>query len=317
MPVEERGRRIDSVADVVKRYMDTYAINHRPASVAFSASSLKNITRFLGAVMIPDVTETRVREYMAARQAEGASGRSINPELGELSRAMGRHWKVLWHRVRKLEERKDVGRALTPEEEAQVLAAADASKSPHMRTMVRAALMTGMRAGELSTLRWSQVDLGRRMITVGRAKTAAGTGRQIPMSAELGAELNAHADWFTSKFGKPNPAHYLFPFGSPLPKDPTKPTVELKTAWETIRKSSGVSCRWHDLRHTACTKLAEASVPEFVMQALMGHMSRAMLERYSHVRIDAKRLAVEAMSTRRKNEVPKDSPKVTASELPQ
>ncbi len=59
-------------------------------------------------------------------------------------------------------------------------------------------------------------------------------------------------------------------------------------------------CRLHDLRHTAATKMAEAGIPESTMLALMGHMSRAMLERYSHIRMAAKREAVEALSTVRK-----------------
>jgi integrase len=46
-----------------------------------------------------------------------------------------------------------------------------------------------------------------------------------------------------------------------------------------MRKEAKVNCRLHDLRHTAATKMAEAGVPESTMLALMGHMSRAMLER--------------------------------------
>jgi hypothetical protein len=41
--------------------------------------------------------------------------------------------------------------------------------------------------------------------------------------------------------------------------------------------------------------MAEAGVPEETMKALMGHMSRAMIERYSHIRMQAKRAAVEAL----------------------
>jgi integrase len=52
----------------------------------------------------------------------------------------------------------------------------------------------------------------------------------------------------------------------------------------------------HDLRHTALTKMAEAGTPESTMKALAGHMSAAMLERYSHIRLAAKREAVEALS---------------------
>src|SRR5258708_23949905 len=78
----------------------------------------------------------------------------------------------------------------------------------------------------------------------------------------------------------------------------------MKTAWNELRKRAKVSCRLHDLRHTAATKMAEAGTPETTMLALMGHMSRKMLERYSHIRMAAKRTAVEALAAP-KPEAPK------------
>src|ERR1035441_324021 len=139
----------------------------------------------------------------------------------------------------------------------------------------------------------------------------------IPINNDLFVLLSAHAAWFTEKFGSARPEHYLFPFGS-VPNDPTRPTTTLKTAWDSIRKDSGVSCRLHDLRHTALTKMAEVGVPESTMLALAGHMSRAMLERYSHIRMAAKREAVECLSitghAAEKPEVlPKETPKVADS----
>jgi integrase len=80
------------------------------------------------------------------------------------------------------------------------------------------------------------------------------------------------------------------------PVDPTRPVTDIKTAWGTVRKVARVKCRFHDLRHTTLTKMAEAGVPESTMLALAGHMSRAMLERYSHIRMKAKREAVETIS---------------------
>ena len=165
------------------------------------------------------------------------------------------------------------------------------------RFFLRVALLTGMRSGEISTLTWGQVDLAKRCITVGRAKTSSGTGRQIPMNLELFYVLSKHAEWYTDRFGGVNQGFYIFPFGKPVPNDPTRPTTTMKTAWGTLRERAGVNCRLHDLRHTAATKMAEAGVPESTMLLLMGHMSRAMLERYSHIRMAAKRDAVEALST--------------------
>jgi integrase len=136
-------------------------------------------------------------------------------------------------------------------------------------------------------------------VTVGKAKTSSGTGRQIPMNPQLFEVFSAHAEWFTRRFGDTRPAYYLFPFGKPTPNDPTRPITDMTSAWEALRKRAGVQCRLHDLRHTAATKMAEAGVPESTTLALMGHMSRAMMERYSHIRMAAKREAVEALTIRK------------------
>jgi hypothetical protein len=66
--------------------------------------------------------------------------------------------------------------------------------------------------------------------------------------------------------------------------------------WEAVRERANVDCRFYNLRHTALTKNGGSGVPESTMLALAGHMSRAMLERYSHVRMNAKRQAVQAPS---------------------
>jgi integrase len=299
MPSEKREKRIRSVADVVKPYIERYEQDHRgrPKSILFAKGRLAHVMRLLGKTLLSDLTEDVIRGYITTRIGEEMSGRTVNMEVGELSRAIGKPWSILWPKVRKQEERKDVGRALSPEEEALLLESARKRGRWHTAAVIiRALLLTGMRSGELTGAAWGQVAFDQRVLTVGRAKTSSGTGRMIPMNNDLFVLLSAHAAWFTEKFGAARPEHYLFPFGS-VPNDPTRPTTTLKTAWDSIRKDSGVSCRLHDLRHTAATKMAEAGVPESTMLALMGHMSRAMLERYSHIRMAAKREAVESLAT--------------------
>jgi integrase len=297
MPHEKRENRIKTVTDVVRPYLEHYGSNHREQSQTFAEARLNHILRLLGATLLPDLSEDRIRNYIKVRLDEGVCGRTINMELGELSRAIGRKWSVLWPRVRKLEEKKDAGRALSPDEESRLLEAAGFARSPILTTFLRVGFLTGMRSGEITGLTWAQVDLERRVITVGRAKTSNGTGRQIPMNRELALVLAAHRDWFVSRFEAVRPEWFLFPFGRPTPSDPSRPTTTMKTAWTSLRKRANVDCRLHDLRHTAATKMAEAGVPESTMLSLMGHMSRAMMERYSHIRMVAKREAVESLST--------------------
>jgi integrase len=79
------------------------------------------------------------------------------------------------------------------------------------------------------------------------------------MNPERFKVLAAHAKWFTARFGVAGPEHYLFPFGKPMPSDPTKPISDISSAWDASGDASGVRCRLHDLRHTAATKMAEAA----------------------------------------------------------
>ncbi len=172
-------------------HVDHYPINHRPKSVIFVKQRLAHVRRILGAVLISDLTETRVREYITTRLAELAGGRTINMELGELTRSIGHKWSALWPKVRKLEENHGIGRALSAEEENRLLSAAARDDSPNrnpaMYPILCIALSTGMRSGEIeASLRWSNIDLKTAMLTTGRAKTAAGTGRQIPINTQPG-----------------------------------------------------------------------------------------------------------------------------------
>lgn len=170
-----------------------------------------------------------------------------------------------------------------------------------------------MRSDEARLLRWSQVNFETAEIVVGKAKTEAGRGRRIPMSANLKTVLSQHAAWYTRRFEAAHPDHYVFRRSSRrAPTDPTRPVGSLKKAWESVRKTAVVKCRLHDLRHSFCTKLAEAGVPESTMLDIMGHVSKTMLRRYSHIRAQARREAIDALEARQiSNGGPKDSPKWT------
>ena len=70
----------------------------------------------------------------------------------------------------------------------------------------------------------------------------------------------------------------------------------------TQRACSGL--RFHDLRHTVITELAEMGVADHVLESISGHLSRRMLEHYSHIRIDAKRQALDALDVQRGRVLP-------------
>jgi integrase len=138
----------------------------------------------------------------------------------------------------------------------------------------------------------------RLQLTVGNSKTDAGTGRVIPLNETAIAAMEAHAAWYTRRFGECRSEWFVFAFGMPLPKDPTRPITSFKTAWIKVRKKAGVKGRWHDNRHTLVTELAESGAGDEVIMSIAGHVSRAMLSRYSHVRMEAKRRALDEVAVR-------------------
>jgi len=107
-----------------------------------------------------------------------------------------------------------------------------------------------------------------------------------------------HAQWYAGRFGECMPEWYVFPAGKGQPNDPTKAVTTLKTAWIKVRKNANVKGRWHDNRHTLVTELAESGVGDEVIMSIAGHVSRAMLSLYSHIRMEAKRRALDEVHAR-------------------
>ncbi|MEO8099448.1 MAG: hypothetical protein ABI811_17240 [Acidobacteriota bacterium] len=121
LPSEARALRIRSVSEVLDSYEVGYGLNHRERSIVWVKDCVAHLKRHLGSVLLPDLTENVLEGFMRARLGEGVCGRTINMDIGTLSRAMKKQWRMLWPNLRKLEERKDVGRALSSEEEQKLL----------------------------------------------------------------------------------------------------------------------------------------------------------------------------------------------------
>jgi integrase len=183
---------------------------------------------------------------MTTRLSENAENRTINMEVDCLAWAVGRQWRELWPKVKRLEGNHDAGRALSTEEENRLLAAAAANRSPLILPFIRIALSTAMRNSEIRALRVGQLDWKARSLRVGKAKTRAGAGRDIPMNADLAETLTAQEARLKKKFEtEPQADWHLFPFSNRVrPVDPMRPATTIKTSWESARKTANVDCRF-------------------------------------------------------------------------
>ncbi len=296
---DTRRNRIRTIEDLAEDFFFQYKLR-LPQSAVFAEYALSHIVRLLGPLMLVDITETSVVDYQNERLVEGASPKSINEEVGFLLRIMDESGDLLRMRLRKKKKLKlrvhqTVGKAYSTEEKERMLAEARKARSPHIYLALNLALNAGMRDAEIKNITWKQIHVDKGYLAVGRSKTEAGEGRTIPLNSSLFEVLSDYSEWYRWKFGEIRAEWFVFPFGNPVPKDPTRPVTTLKTAWNNVRKNAQVEGRWHDNRHTLITDLAESGAGDQTIMDIAGHVSKQMLKHYSHIRMEAKREALESI----------------------
>ncbi len=243
----------------------------------------------------------------------------INMEIGCLRRIL--KWAKLWHlvgpEIKPLKEPETIGRALTHEERTRLFHIA--AQKPEWETAYLAgvlAVSTTARGCELRALQWRNVDFINRTLEIPKSKTEAGV-RLVPLTPEAYdalLKLRRRAEGL----GPVEPSHYVFAAWIPkwevtndaegklTPRrmvmtefDPTRSQGSWRTAWRALTKKAGLPwLRFHDLRHTAISILGEGGVPDRVIMDIAGHVSPRMLKRYSHIQLEAKRAAIQALSNR-------------------
>lgn len=272
--------------------------NLAPASVRIDRDNLKHLRPVFDRKLAIDISADDVVHYQRDRLAADASPKTVNLEVGTLRAILTKErvWDALKPDVEMLAVRDDIGRCLSPAEEESLLAECLKSRSRQLYVFVITSLNTGMRSTEVRLLRWSQIDFSRGRLVVGKSKTDAGKGRVIPLSPRLASVLEMWNEQFPDRESN----HYLFPFervgnGGIYGTDPTRPIASLKQAWKQAKKRCGVRCRFHDLRHTASTKLLEAGVPLPTVASILGWSPSTtvrMAKRYGHIRDTARVEAV-------------------------
>jgi integrase len=221
-------------------------------------------------------------------------------EVGLLRRLLKRakRWAALAEDVQMFAEHTaPVGRALTTEEKRRLFQTA--AQKPGWSLAYWAAVLavsTTCRGVELKHLRWGDVDLIGPTMTIRRSKTAAGQ-RTIPLNGDAIAALARLRERAEAE-GATSPEHYVFPACENGHVDPSRPQKSWRTAWRALTRVAGLTgFRFHDLRHHAITELAETGASDATLMAVAGHMSRKMLEHYSHVRMATKRAALDKLES--------------------
>lgn len=214
----------------------------------------------------------------AKREMGKRGGPTVNRYLATLSACFSYGVKTLqWiernpcERVAKSREEPGRVRFLSEDELKRLL---DACR-PHadLYLAVVLSLTTGGRQSEIMSVKWSQIDFKRRLITLNQGTTKNTDARALPLAGEAYTLLHERSKVRSLTDDR------VFP-----------PIVEkansrsLRETWVRVLKAAEITdFRWHDLRHTAASYLAMSGVSLVEIAKVLGHRTLAMVARYAHL----------------------------------
>jgi integrase len=299
-------------------------------------TALVRIVEFLGpGTFLHEITGADVSRLVAARRNETTGPRgdprpvsnadvnrwTIKP-LRRLLNYADKVWKaqtgdpVGWsHHL--LPEPKERVRELGPDEQARLFEAL----RPDYHEIVEFSLLTGVRLENAVGLKWTQIRLDTSLIEIDtKGEAGARPVQQIPLTPAVLAILQRcrphsigdQVFTYVAQRTKTDPrTGKRFVKGRRYPVSRSS----LRRAWDTARKHAGLTdLRWHDLRHTAATRVLRASNLR-VAQRLLGHRDITTTAKYAHAQMDDVRAGLEAaaahgLTDKSTDTAPQEGPKV-------
>jgi integrase len=285
-------------------YLDFRAKRLSRRTLQIDRERLVPLLRAFAELPLESISAERVAAYQRQRLVAGVSPRTINMELGVLRRLLGRFglWAPLASHLEMLPENPRAIRVLTADEKQRLFATARSSgRWMHACCAAIIASNTTCRKVELRHVRRGDVDLAGRLLSIRVSKGRTAGIRRLPLNdaaADAFAELLAWGE----RHGFAAAEDWVFPGrdAATHQRIRSRPVESWRSAWRSLTRSAGLEgLRFHDLRHQAVTELREHGVPDAVVMALSGHKSTAMLDHYTHARLNAMRQAVEQLTPQR------------------
>jgi len=280
-----RPLRTLTLANLIERYRDSVSATHR---------GHLNEVIILNAFLRHPVASTKLHDLRSHHLAAYRDERlkkvrpaTINRELGLIQHALEiarREWSIPLPTnpakdVSKPSPDRSRERRLEPGESEALMASIKEARNPVLGLLVRFAIQTGMRRGEMLNAKWSDVnfDDGTMKIPV----TKNGEPRIIPLTPEA-ADILRELSTFRNKIDDE-----LVTFGNKFNGERIfQTTIEaLKKCWKRAVDRAGIeNLHFHDLRHEAVSRFFEMglTVPEVAL--ISGHKDPRMLFRYTHIR---------------------------------
>jgi len=268
-----------TMAELFRRY--AVATRDTKRNAPHEKYTLRMLEQHLGQIKLADLSPMDVADFRDKRKSKNLANSTVVNNLHLLS-AVIKLAMTEWgydipfnsvQKVRKLEVRNTRDRRLEVGEEERLLAAAKEMGGIERWALVVLGIATAMRIGEMLSLTWERIDLAKREAYLPDTKNK--DVRRVPLSKRAVEALEALE-----------------------PKESGKVIARWKDChsfvrpWRNLTKKAGiVNLRFHDLRHEATSRMAEAGMSILKISAITGHRSFQMLKRYTH--IDTRMLACE------------------------
>ncbi|KFI05162.1 hypothetical protein JN27_22100 [Massilia sp. BSC265] len=258
------GKQSMTIHEMLERYLAEEST--KKAYTAADVSRAKPLRSVLGAYYVHNLTSANLAEYKRMRLAL-KSPQTVTHELNLLHRAYviaSNEWGVvLPNGVPKIARPalpRGRGTRIRPNDLDLII---QATESEQLKLIIPLAVETAMRRSEILSVRWENVDLGRRTIYL--QKTKNGLPRTVPLSLRALETLQS------------------------LQKTAAGPvfTIAASSVTQAFQRAAiraGMkNTRFHDLRHEATSRLFERGLNVIEVARITGHVTLSMLDRYTHL----------------------------------
>ncbi len=257
-----------------------------------------HIIPVLGATKLIKLTPAHVQSLYQRKLDEGLSPTSVRYIHAVLNRALKQalRWRLVRENVAAATDPpKPSTKTMSPLDAEQAKRFLDAARGDRLEALFVVAVTAGLRIGELSGLRWEDLDLDRKTMRVARTLSRAkegprfttpktGKGRSIALTQRAVESLRSHRKrQLEEQLGATDYEDSGLVFCTPTGRPLTRERVDRGSLQPVLERAGLQRITPHDLRHTCATLLLSQNVHPKYVQELLGHAKIAMtLDRYSH-----------------------------------
>ena len=279
--------------ELMEKYLNEHSrVNKAQRSYMNDKIYVGHLNRLFTGLTLDRVTPQLISRYKSMRLSDGKSPQTVKHEMNCLTHAFNlavREWNWINYnpclKVQKPKVNNQIMRWLTDDEEKRLLDASKSYLNGQLPAIITLALNTGMRQGEILTLKWENIDMFKRAITIMQSKT--NEPKTIPLN-DTGFNV------LLNKGKVVNMSGYVF-----TTQNGTRilsPNVQ-REFWKVVEKAKVTNFRFHDLRHTFATRLVQSGVDLYSVAKLLGHKDIKTTQRYAHHHIDSLRQSVRVLDS--------------------